>query len=335
MDVDAFVAARQADWARLGELAGRRQRLSGGEVDELVALYQRTATHLSMVRSASPDPALVARLSALVARARAAVTGASVPAWDQVARFFAVSFPVAVLRAWRWWVPAAAGSLLVAALVGWWVATHPEVQAAIAAPEEIRTLTRPGGAFERYYSENPASAFAARVWTNNAWIAAQSLVFGALLGLPALYLLAVNAVNIGVAGGLMAAAGRLDVFFGLILPHGLLELTAVFIAAGTGLRLGWTVVDPGPDRRGTALAREGRAAVTLALGLAVVLLLSGVVEAFVTPSGWPTAARVTVGAVAAAGFLGYVLVCGRRARRAGETGDLAAEETGDQRPTAG
>ncbi|OKJ70291.1 hypothetical protein AMK30_25660 [Streptomyces sp. CB02460] len=33
---------------------------------------------------------------------------------------------------------------------------------------------------------------------------------------------------------------------GLILPHGLLELTAVFVAVGTGLRLGWTVIDPGP-----------------------------------------------------------------------------------------
>ena len=75
------------------------------EVDELVTLYQRTATHLSVIRSSSPDPALVARLSALVARARSVVTGAPAPAWRDVARFFAVSgFPAALYRTRRWWV---------------------------------------------------------------------------------------------------------------------------------------------------------------------------------------------------------------------------------------
>ena len=63
MDVDAFVAAHQAEWDRLDRLVARRRRLSGDEVDELVTAYQRTATHLSAVRTAGYDPALVARLS--------------------------------------------------------------------------------------------------------------------------------------------------------------------------------------------------------------------------------------------------------------------------------
>ncbi|MDQ1670205.1 MAG: hypothetical protein QOE40_2266, partial [Actinomycetota bacterium] len=76
MDVDAYVAAHRGEWQRLEQLLGRR-RLSGDEVDELIWLYQRVTTHLSVVRSASPDPALVGRLTTLVARARAAVTGSS------------------------------------------------------------------------------------------------------------------------------------------------------------------------------------------------------------------------------------------------------------------
>jgi len=63
VDVDAYVAAHQADWARLDELVRRRRRLTGGEVDELVRLYQRTTTHLSALRSAGHDPALTARLA--------------------------------------------------------------------------------------------------------------------------------------------------------------------------------------------------------------------------------------------------------------------------------
>jgi uncharacterized membrane protein SpoIIM required for sporulation len=129
--------------------------------------------------------------------------------------------------------------------------------------------------------------------------------------------------------------GRLGVFFGLILPHGLLELTAVFVAAGAGLRLGWTVIDPGPRSRADALAQEGRAAAGMALGLSLVLLVSGVIEAFVTPSALPTWARIGIGCVAEALFLAYVFGLGRRAALAGETGDVAEDERGDVLPTAG
>jgi uncharacterized membrane protein SpoIIM required for sporulation len=332
MDIDAYVAAHRQDWQRLEELLGRgRSRRTGAEVDELVTLYQRVATHLSVVRSASPDPALVGRLSSLVARARSAVTGTHVPAWRDVARFFVVVYPAALYRSARWWVPVGVAFCLVGLVVGWWVAANPEVQATIAAPEQIRALVEED--FEDYYSSAPAGSFAAKVATNNAWVAALALALGVLL-LPVVWILWQNALNVGIAGGLMAAGGRLDLFFGLILPHGLLELTCVFVAAGAGLRLGWCWVDPGPRTRSQALAEEGRAAGALVLGLAVTLFVSGVVEAFVTPSGLPTWARVGVGAVVWLAFLAYVVVLGGRAVRAGETGDVRGSAAADRVPTA-
>ncbi|MGH2395306.1 MAG: PLP-dependent aminotransferase family protein, partial [Candidatus Limnocylindria bacterium] len=79
---------------------------------------------------------------------------------------------------------------------------------------------------------------------------------------------------------------------------------------GAGLRLGWVVIDPGPLSRSDALARAGRAAVGIAMGLVGVLLLSGVIEAFVTPSGLPTWARIAIGVAAEVVFLVYVWVYG-------------------------
>jgi len=336
VDIDVFVAAHRAEWARLEELvrrAGRPRQLRGAEVDELVALYQRTATHLSVVQSRSPDPLLIGRLSTLVARARAAVTGAGVPAWRDAARFLVITFPVVVYRARWWWLGAALGSLLVAFALGVWVDLHPQVQAAIAAPAEVKRLVEHD--FANYYSENPAGSFAARVWTNNAWVAAGTLSLGVFLGLPTLWILLQNATNVGVAGGLMAASGRSEQFFGLILPHGMLELTAVFVAAGVGLRLGWTVVDPGRRSRLEALATEGRAAFSVALGLVLVLLVSGAIEAFVTPSSLPTWGRIGVGLLAETVFLAWVLILGRRAAVAGETGDLLLGQRPDVAPVVG
>lgn len=331
MDLDAFVAVHQAEWDRLDGLS-RRRRLSGPEADELVTLYQRAATHLSVIRSASPDAVLAGRLSTTVARARGAVTGGHEPIWRELARLVTVSFPAAVYRA-RWWVAGVAFvSAVVAVALGAWVARNPEVQHALASDAEIRQLVEVD--FEQYYSQYAATSFAAEVWTNNAWVAAQCIALG-ITGIGVVLVVLMNAVNVGIVGGLMAANDRLGLFFGLITPHGLLELTAVFVAAAAGLRLFWAAVDPGPRPRSQAMAEEGRAMVTIAMGLVGVLLVSGLVEAFVTPSGLPTAARIAIGVVVWLAFLGYVGTLGRSAVRAGETGDLSPELAGDTAPVAG
>ena len=204
--------------------------------------------------------------------------------------------------------------------VGVWTATHPSVVDSLASPDDVRQLVTHD--FKDYYSAHPATDFAANVWTHNALIAGGTLALGIFLGIPTLYLLWGNCVNVGLAGGIMSENGRLPEFFGLILPHGLLELTAVFIASGTGLRIGWTLIEPGARTRADALAQEGRASFAIALGLVAMLLVSGVIEAFVTPSPLPTWARVSIGVIVELAFLTYVVVLGSRATRAGESGDL-------------
>lgn len=308
----------------------RRRRLTGAEVDELVDLYQRVSTHLSMVRSASGDAMLVGRLSGLVARARAAVTGAHAPLWREFIRFWTVSFPAVAYRSWRWWVGTAIGFFIVTIALALWVAGNPEVHSAIGTPSEIEELVNHD--FASYYSENPAGSFALRVWVNNAWVAAQCIGFAILLGLPIPYILFQNAANLGLIAGVMFHAGAGDVFMGLITPHGLLELTAVFLAGAVGMRLGWTVIAPGDRPRAQALAEQGRAVVSVAIGLVVVLLISGLVEALVTPSPLPTFMRIGIGAAVEIAFLAYVVHFGRKAVRAGESGDI--EDAPDHAPTA-
>jgi uncharacterized membrane protein SpoIIM required for sporulation len=144
-----------------------------------------------------------------------------------------------------------------------------------------------------------------------------------------------NSLNVGFVGGIMVANGRGDVFFGLITPHGLLELFAVFTAAAAGLKLFWAWVDPGHRPRVQALAQEGRALFTVAVGLVVALAVSGLVEGFVTPSGLPTWARIAIGALALAAWVAYWVVLGRRAVRAGQTGDLPEYLTGGYRAVTG
>jgi uncharacterized membrane protein SpoIIM required for sporulation len=320
VDVDAFVLTHRGTWDRLDQLIKRRRSLTGAEIDELVELYQRVSTHLSMLRSASSDSLLIGRLSSLIARARAAVTGAHAPLSNAFARFWTVSFPVVAYRAWRWWLATAVAFFAVVLVIGFWVAGNPEVQSALVTPTDIDELVNHDVA--SYYSEHPALAFALQVWVNNSWVAAKCIAFSVLLGLPIPIVLFQNAANLGVIAGLMFQAGKGDILLGLLAPHGLLELTAVFLAAAAGMRLGWSVISPGDRPRGQVLAEQGRGVVSVAVGLAAVLLVSGLIEALVTPSPLPTIVRVAIGIIAEVAFLSYVVYFGRRAVKAEETGDI-------------
>jgi len=331
VDLDAFSAVHGSTWQRLNTLASQRH-LSGAESDELVRLYQEVATHLSTVRSVAPDPSVVSRLSDILGRARAAISGAHDPALSDVARFLVLFLPAALYRI-RWWtVGVMAVFVAIAVVVGVQVFTDPGAQAALGSPGELRTLA--DESFAAYYSENPAGSFAALVWIHNAVIAALCVAFG-ITGVVPVYVLVQNAVNLGANGGGLALYDGLDIFFQLILPHGLLEMTTVFVAGGAGLKIFWTMIDPGGRPRGQALSEEGRSLFTVAIGLVGVLAVSGLIEAFVTPSSLPWWLKIVIGALALAAFWTYLLVVGRRAVRAGETGDLRADDNVDTLPVAG
>jgi uncharacterized membrane protein SpoIIM required for sporulation len=332
VDLDAFVTEHGAEWNRLQFLAGRRRRkLTAAEVDEMVMLYRRTATHLSVVRSRSQDPTLVAWLSRLVLQARAAVTPSSGFSVRSVGRFFTVSFPGEVFRAGLWCLGAAAGFLLLSGVLIGMVANDETIALSFYSQEEIDQIV--ANDFEAYYSTYAPQNFAALVWTNNALVSAVCLAGGVLI-LPTLYMLWANALNVGIIGGVMVGNGRADVFFGLITVHGLLELTCIFIAAGVGLRVGWSWIAPGPLRTRTqALAETGRSAMVVALGLTVPLFVSGLVEALVTPAPVPIAFRLFIGASVWLAFLAYVVLLGVRAIVTRQTADVESHEREALAPT--
>ncbi|MDY7542822.1 MULTISPECIES: stage II sporulation protein M [unclassified Cryobacterium] len=327
MDLDAYSTAHRAQWDRLAEL-GTERRLSGAQSDELIALYQSGATQLSAIKSTAGSTIPGDRLSVALSRARLRFTGAGANVVSQVPRFFVLQLPAALYRL-RWLTLAVAVvTIVVAVLYAVWITGDPRVLANLGSDAQLQQLVNSD--FVDYYSANPAASFTGQVWTNNAWIAAQCVAFG-ILGVYVPYIVLSNAQNIGVTAAVMFAYGKGDVFFLYIAPHGMLELTAIFVAAAAGLRIFWSWIAPGGRTRGQALAEDSRALATVAIGLVFVLLVSGVIEGFVTPAPWPWPVKIGIGFAALCAFLAYMLVLGRRAARAGETGDIGEFEAGSTR----
>ncbi len=324
MDSLAFAKTHSSEWERLDELAKRR-RLSGQESDEFVRLYQRAATHLATVRTQAPDPDVVLYLSAILGRARSRLTQSSGGTWASVADFFNVTLPIAFYRI-RWWVLGVTLGFVGVFLV---VLIHyhlnPELVTSMGSLASLEHYA--DTAFEAYYSEYANADFAALVWTNNAWIALQC-VAGGITGVFPAFVLWQNAVSIGQSAAVMNYFDSLDIFFQLILPHGLLELTAIFVAGAAGLRLFWVLLVPGDRPRVDALATEGRQTVTVGIGLVFVLFVSGLVEGFVTPSGLEWWLKIVIGALVLAAFWAWVILLGRSGLARGLSADQAPADAG-------
>lgn len=309
--------------------AGDRRAMPAAQIDELVRLYERTSTHLSIARSRYGDAGLVADLTQRVGRARALIYTSRTGSWRDAVRFVTDEFPAAVWDA-RWFVLVSTLLFLVPAVVlAVWLANSPAALD-VAAPSALREAYVEED-FEAYYSSQPSAQFASYVTTNNIRVSVQAFAGGVLACVPTALVMIANGANGGAAAGLFAVAGQLPRFWGLIVPHGLLELTAVFIAGGAGLRLGWTLIAPGDRSRSTALAAEGRRSVAIVVGLVGAFVVAGTIEGFVTGSALPTWARVGIGVVVEVVFVSYVVVRGRAASARTVTADQSLWSPGTRR----
>lgn len=328
VDVDRFITTNQASWSRLEHLTaaarGSGARLRPAEVDEFVQLYQRASTHLSHARTQQADPALVARLTRLVATSGGVLYGTRARSLSGAARFFTTSFPAAVWHARRFVIVSALLLLVPAVLVGAWLARSDVALEASFDPVLQEAYVEED--FEAYYSSAPASEFATAVTVNNIQVGFLAFASGILVCVLTAFILVNNGINVGQAAGLFAAVGQQPKFYGLILPHGLLEISAIIVAGGAGLAVGWAIIDPGDRSRSEALAEQGRRSAVIALGLMLAFIVAGTIEGFVTPSGLSTTIRIGIGTTVFVAFWTYVVMLGRRAAALGYTGAFGEHE---------
>jgi uncharacterized membrane protein SpoIIM required for sporulation len=320
VDIDAFVATHQGAWWRLQQLteqARKATQVSPDELDEMVHLYQRSGANLANARvEYAADSALVNRLTLLVSDAHGVLYGQrDTEVRRSITQFATVTFPAAIYELRRFILVAALVTFVPWAVFQIWLSVSPaafDVVAPAGAGEQYISQD-----FEEYYSNQPSQNFATQVFLNNIRVGFLAYAAGVLLCVVTVALLAWNGANGGMAGGLFTHVGQADKFWGLILPHGLLELSAVVVAGAAGLRIGWSIIDPGDRPRFNALTDEARRSGSVLVGLVVAFLMAAIVEGFVTGKPWPTSVRVGIGVAVFLLFWGWTIVHAVRLRRAG------------------
>jgi len=113
----------------------------------------------------------------------------------------------------------------------------------------------------------------AMLWQNNLLVAAGMLFFGFTLGYIPSLLLIVNGLVIGAVFYLAVAQGQTILFFVTVLPHAWLEIPALILAGGFGVKLGWLWLMPESKGKRKQVLNDTVLECLAIFGLVAVLLL--------------------------------------------------------------
>lgn len=300
------------------QFAERRglRRLDPEEVSELGTLYRWVTSDLAFATARAYDPTLQAYLNRLTARAHAAVYGGgSEGGLSRVLRFYARTFPLEVKNS-RWPILLSVAIFLGSAALAYYLIHELPLNAYVLLPAQLIEPIHKGlhasnfVPMEKAIGSPTMSAF---IMQNNIRLAFLAFAGGITLGIVTLYVLLFNGLMLGGTAALYVDAGFGRDFWATIAPHGIIELTAVQIAAGAGLLLAAGVLAPGRLRRRDALKRNAKRAGILIIGVASMLIVAGMIEGFFSPQNYSESIRLLFGAATAVAMILY-FIAGSRAK---------------------
>jgi uncharacterized membrane protein SpoIIM required for sporulation len=154
--------------------------------------------------------------------------------------------------------------------------------------------------------------------SNNIQVTLLAFGLGLTAGIGTSILLMFNGIHLGSVAGWMALHGRDRALWGWIMPHGGTELLAICLAGAAGFLLANAIVAPGELRRSTALKKVGGDALVIELGCMAMLVIAGLIEGFVSPSGIDYPTRIGVLVISLSLWAFYFLTAGRERTRSSE-----------------
>ncbi len=314
--IDRFITQRKNAWQRLEDLlklldTATLKRLRREEVRELGRIYRRTASDLAIARAESRDPRLVNYLNSLVIRAHGRIYRAESHGGKRILEFFTRELPQTFRRTWRYTL-LSFSIFMVFAIFGFvGIRLDPEFSELVGVDPAFREMAIETKThwWESLNDQNQIGASV--IMANNIQVTIYTFALGATFGIGTLYLLAMNGANIASVLALTYRAGFGNDLLTFMVGHGVIELSCIFIAGGAGLLIGSAMIMPGDMTRADALKTRGMEAVRLMMGVAVLLVVAGTIEGFISPAAIDPRIKYSIAALTGVAMYSYLLLGGR------------------------
>lgn len=314
MNIKQFVLQHKDNWEQLEHsiqhLHKRKRRISGKEIDQFHQLYQQAAQNLSYSQTYFPNNDVTAYLNGLVAKSHNLLYKDQVTSTRQIKDFFTMTF-IKLLLEQRTAAIIAMLLFTLGAAGAFFAALEDPKNLTAILPQEILQGVDPESLGEGN-QQVPASMMSASIMTNNIQVAFLAFAGGITLGLLTVYVMIYNGIIIGALAAIFWQHGKSYVFWAYILPHGVIELTAIFIAGGAGILMGYKFFVPGNYSRIYQLKVQAKRSVQLIIGTIPLFIIAGIIEGFITPANISLELKYLVAFLTLIGLILYVWIGKRK-----------------------
>ncbi|WP_223699958.1 stage II sporulation protein M [Sutcliffiella deserti] len=309
MNVKQFVKLHRNEWKELEEtvsLLHKKNRLTGLQISRFHRLYRKAAQHLSYSQTYFPKEEITSYLNGLVSKSHNLLYKDQMSSWKQAKNFFGTRFVGLLADQWK--------TVLIAMML--FILGGLGSFAAVASDELLLYFVLPAEMANNFDPERlgdndgqvDAPFMSAAIMTNNIQVAFLAFAGGLTFGILTVYVLIYNGIIVGAIAALFWHYGKTYEFWAYIVPHGMIELTAIFIAGGAGLLMGYKLFVPGPYSRGYQLKEQGKRSVQLLLGTIPLFIIAGVIEGFITPAAISLEAKYAVAILTVFGLIFYIVI---------------------------
>jgi uncharacterized membrane protein SpoIIM required for sporulation len=321
MKLEEFMQQRKPDWEQLTALMEKcsagPERMSPEEVRDLGRLYRSVTSDFALAQRDFPRERVTAYLHQLTSRTHSVVYRSEPMVWRQAVRFFRFTVPNTFRASLPFFLAACGFFIIPAAVSGIATAIDPDT-AVWMLPAEVKEtqeyIERRELWTEIPVEERPyTSSF---IMQNNIRVSLLAFAGGISLNLLTVYLLAMNGFILGGVTGLTVFYGIGGELWTFVIGHGVIELSVICLAGGCGLQIGWALIHPGYYSRKDALIEASQKAIRLVIFSALMLVIAGLIEGFLSPAeNVPAWIKWAVGIGSGAVLYSYLLLAGRPRRQ--------------------
>lgn len=310
MDIKQFIKLHRDEWRQLEQyislLSKSKKNITYENLTEFSNLYEKATQHLSYSQTYFPNEEVTSYLNELVGKSHNLLYKNQLTSGTQVRNFFTRTFIGLLLEQWKF-VVIAMCLFILGGLAGFFAIYNDPLHIYSVLPSDISQNVDPARLGEGHDAID-ASLMSAEIMTNNIQVAILAFASGITFGILTVYLLVFNGLLVGALAGLFWHSNMTYEFWAYIVPHGMVELTAIFIAGGAGLLMGYKLFSPGPYTRSYQLKVCGKRSVLLFLGTVPLFIIAGIIEGFITPAAISLEAKYAVAGITVIGMIAYVII---------------------------
>jgi uncharacterized membrane protein SpoIIM required for sporulation len=263
--------------------------------------YMLLSQQLALSKHRLYDAALIERLNKLVMRLYRELYRYQTDSRLNYYRFLVRGFPLTIYRHRVFIAVALLVFLLPGLIAGTWVYLDENAIYSILDGSSVRQVEQmydPSAHKIGREREAETDIFMFGFYIqNNISIAFRCFAGGLLAGLGTLFVLFFNGLHIGSIAGHLTRLDYVDTFYPFVVGHGAFELTAIVFSGAAGLKLGYSILNPGQFSRLNALRMAGRESIPMLYGIVLMLVIAAFMEAFWSSNAsLPISVKYTVGA---------------------------------------